>query len=113
MIEQKRIDEAKVNVKSYLAEGLMKKAPSPEQEIMQVFIKNARESLRVAELLFKGNYSDLWAIVCSYYAMYYIANAALYNMGYKIGDKISHKITADALIAFARKKLEDSLITYV
>lgn len=110
MIEKKRIDEAKANVRQYLGEGLMKKVPAPDEEIKQVFIKNARESLRVAELLFKGNHSDLWAIVCSYYAMYYIANAVIYSMGHKIGGRISHKITADALIAFVREKLEDSLI---
>ena len=32
------------------------------------------------------------------------------NWGYKVGSKISHKVTADSLIVFVRKKLKDSLI---
>ncbi len=42
--------------------------------------------------------------------MYYIANAVLLKIGYKVGDKISHKVTADALIVFARDKLKKELI---
>ena len=42
--------------------------------------------------------------------MYYIANAVLLRQGYKIGDKISHKITADALIVFVRNKLRNNLL---
>ncbi len=42
--------------------------------------------------------------------MYYIANAALYKYHYKVGEKISHKVTADALIVFIRNKLKKSLL---
>lgn len=42
--------------------------------------------------------------------MYYISNAVLYYLGYKVGDKISHKVTADALIVYATKKLKESLL---
>jgi len=42
--------------------------------------------------------------------MYYIANAVLYDLGYKVGDKVSHKVTADALIVYATKKLKESLL---
>lgn len=42
--------------------------------------------------------------------MYYIANAVLLKIGYKVGDKISHKVTADALIVFARGKLKKEII---
>ena len=49
-------------------------------------------------------------IVISYYAMYYMANTVLYNMGYKVGSKISHKVTADALIVFVRNKLSNILV---
>jgi len=49
-------------------------------------------------------------IVSSYYAMYYIANAVLLKMGYKVGDKISHKVTSDALIVFVRNRLKKELI---
>jgi len=42
--------------------------------------------------------------------MYYLAKAVLYILKYKVGDKISHKVTADALIVFVRNKLKASLI---
>lgn len=56
------------------------------------------------------NISDLWVIVCSYYSMFYCANAVLLKLGFKIGDKIAHKITSDVLIMYARGKLKSSLI---
>ena len=40
----------------------------------------------------------------------YIANAVLLKIGYKVGDKISHKVTSDALIVLARGKLKKELI---
>lgn len=42
--------------------------------------------------------------------MFYIANAVLYRLGYKVGDKILHKVTADALIVFVRNKLRASIL---
>lgn len=42
--------------------------------------------------------------------MYYYANAVLLKFGYKVGEKIVHKITSDALIVYIRGKLKDSLI---
>ena len=35
-----------------------------------------------------------------------VANAVLLNFGYKVGDRISHKVTNDALIVFVREKLK-------
>ena len=32
------------------------------------------------------------------------------DIGYKVGDKISHKVTSDALIVFVRNKLKKELI---
>ncbi|MEK6941155.1 MAG: hypothetical protein AABW49_04630, partial [Nanoarchaeota archaeon] len=52
----------------------------------------------------------LWVIVASYYSMYYIANAVLLKLGYKVGDKVSHKVTADAIIVFARNKLKKNFL---
>ena len=46
----------------------------------------------------------------SYYAMFYKANAILFKLGYKVGDKIPHKITSDALIVFVRNKLKKSIL---
>ena len=48
----------------------------------------------------------LWLIVVSYYSMFYVASAVLY----KLGHKIAHKITADALIVYVKDKLKDNLI---
>jgi hypothetical protein len=39
--------------------------------------------------------------------MYYIANAVLFSLGYKLGDRISHNVTSDALIFFVMDILED------
>ena len=64
----------------------------------------------MAEHIFSGSISNLWAIVVSYYSMFYIANAVLYKIGYKVGDKLAHKVTADALIELVRSKLKKSLL---
>ncbi|HLD86736.1 MAG TPA: HEPN domain-containing protein [Candidatus Nanoarchaeia archaeon] len=73
-------------------------------------MRNHRESLIAARKLLNENVSNLWAVVISYYSMFYIANAILYESGYKVGSKVAHKVTADALIAFVRKRLKDALI---
>lgn len=109
MLSEKRIKEAKNNIKNYLEEGLLKKEKFNEI-VFKVLQNNAKESLEVANFLAKNKKSDLWIVIASYYSMYYIANAALYRIGYKIGEKISHKITADALIVFIRKKLAASIL---
>ena len=109
MLDKKRIKEAEDNVRSYLAEGLLKKIV-PNKQVMDVLLKNGRESLRVSEEIHKTNISDLWVIVCSYYAMYYYANAVLLKLGYKVGEKIVHKVTSDSMIVYVRGKLKESLI---
>ncbi len=109
MLDNKRIKEAENNVKSYLSEGLLKKTALNPQ-ITNILLRNAKESLRVAEEVSQKNLSELWVIVCSYYAMYYYANAVLLKLGYKVGEKIVHKVTSDALIVYARGKLRESLI---
>jgi len=109
MLNGDRIKQAKNNVRSYLDEGLLKKTESNKQ-IMNILIKNAMESLRVAEEIYQQNISELWVIVCSYYAMYYYANAVLLKIGYKVGDKIVHKVTSDAMIVYVRGKLKESLL---
>ncbi len=109
MLTDKRIKEAKDNVGTYLSDGLLSKTKFDGQ-VFDILEKNANESLSVAELLYNGRHSWLWVIVTSYYSMYYIANAVLFKMGYKVGEKISHKVTADSLIALIRNKLKESLI---
>ncbi len=107
MLDKERIKEAEVNVRSYLAEGLLKKA-RPGKDVIGILLRNGKESLKVAEEIHK--LSDLWIIVCSYYSMFYYANAVLLSLGYKTGEKIVHKVTSDALIVFVRGKLKEALI---
>ena len=112
MIDERRIKEAESNVRQYLNEGLLKKATN--ETAKQMYVENSNLSLETAQKLLSletEKYKpSLWIIVSSYYAMYYIANAVLLNIGYKVGDKISHKVTSDALIVFAREKLKKELL---
>lgn len=64
----------------------------------------------MAQFLFDQNHSSLWVIVSAYYSMFYISNAVLYNLGYKVGIQMPHKVVADALIALVRDKLKDRMI---
>jgi len=109
MLDKNRIREAEDSVKSYLDDGLLKKAVT-DRQVMDILLRNAKESLRVAEEVHQKNLSELWVIVCSYYAMYYYANAVLLKFGYKVGEKIVHKVTSDAMIVYVRGKLKASLI---
>lgn len=109
MLNKERIKEAENNVRSYLNEGLLRKTLINKQ-ILDILLRNAKESLMVAEETYQNKTSDLWVIVCSYYAMYYYANAVLLKLGYKVGDKIVHKVTSDALIVFIKGKLKESLL---
>ncbi len=105
MLSDKRIKDAERNVGAYLKEGLLSKNTS--QTAKEMYIKNSDLSLQTSHKLLSLETEDyrpyLWVIVSSYYSMYYIANAVLLNLGYKVGDKISHKITADALYCFCKK----------
>ncbi len=109
MLEKKRISEAESNVKSYLEEGLLTKTVA-DRQVMGILVRNAKESLRVAQETHQRNLSELWTIVCSYYAMFYYANAVLLELGYKVGEKIAHRVTADAMIVYTRKRLKESLL---
>lgn len=109
MLDKNRITQAEQNVKKYLSEGLIKKE-KPNKIAIQVLLSNARESLNTAELILKNKGSDLWIIVCSYYSMFYVGNAVLRNLGYKVGDKIAHQVTAESLIAFVRNKLKNNFL---
>lgn len=105
MLDENRIGEAEKNVKEYLQSEMLKKQ-SYKKEIITVLQNNASDSIEIAEFLAESKKSDLWIIVTSYYSMFYIANAVLFKLGYKVGDKIPHKVTADALIVFVRNKLK-------
>src|SRR3989338_1141394 len=109
MLRNERISEAQSSVRSYLADGLLTKEWF-RNIVFETYLRNNRESLLVAKKLFNENLSNLWVVVISYYSMFYLANAMLYKLGYKIGPKIAHKVTSDALIVFVRNKLKDRLI---
>ena len=112
MIDQKRIKEAESNIAKYLEEFLLKKEKNETAKNM--YIKNSELSLETSQKLLELESEDykpyLWVIVTAYYSMFYIANAVLLSLGYKVGDKISHKITEDCLMAFARNKLKKELL---
>jgi len=110
MLDKKRTEDARKNVERYLRDGLLKKITAKSDSILDTYIRNSNESLISAEYLLSNNISSLWAIVCSYYSMYYIANAALYSKGYKVGSEISHQVTGEALIVFIKDKLERQLL---
>lgn len=112
MLDKQKISEAETNVRYYLEKGLLKRKSNATAQMM--FLENSLLSLKTAEKLLKLEAEDykpyLWILVCSYYSMFYISNAVLLKIGYKVGDKISHKITEDALIVFVRNKLKKELL---
>ncbi len=109
MLDDERIKEAERNIRDYLEHDLIKKHLFQEN-ILTILKNNAHDSIDIAEFLAENKKSDLWIIVTSYYSMFYIANAVLFKIGYKIGDQSPHKITADALIVFVRNKLKKRLL---
>ena len=109
MLDKKKIEEAQENARRYLNEGLLSKQ-NFDKISYDMLVLNAEESLETANFLFKNNRSSLWVIVSSYYSMFYIANAVLCKLGYKVGDKIPHKVTSDALIVYVKDKLKQSLL---
>lgn len=112
MLNDQRVKEAESSVRSYLEDNLLKKEKNETAKAM--YIENGDLSLLTAEKLFSLETKDykpyLWVIVSAYYSMYYIGNAVLLQIGYKVGDKVSHKVTADALIVFVRNKLKKQLL---
>ena len=112
MLDEKRIKEAESNVRQYQQDNMLKKQTNETAKAM--YIENSDVSLQTAKKLLslesKEYKPHLWVIVSSYYSMYYIANAVLLRLGYKVGDKVSHKVTTDALIVFVRNKLKKNLL---
>lgn len=105
MLSKQHIQQAQRNTQEYIRDGLLKKT-TPNKDILNILIQNSDESLYEAQ----KTTSALWKIVISYYATFYIANAALLSRGYKVGDKIAHKITSDAIITLLRDPLSKELI---
>ena len=109
MIDEKRSKEAQQNFSQYLQDGLIKKEKNETAKAM--YLKNADLSLRFAEEGMRSTLKPyLWVVVMSYYAMFYIANAVLLELGYKTGEKVVHKVTNDALIVLVIDKIKKSLL---
>lgn len=107
MLSEKNILDAQANFNVYFDNGLIKKIDKSDKNIVDIYLRNAKESIDLAELAYNQNISMMWVIVCSYYSMFYIANSLLYVNGYKVGDKIAHKVTSDSLIYLMRNKLKN------
>lgn len=107
MISDRRLKEAEMNLKRYFEEDLIKK--TDDNVALDIIYRNSSESLRAASVLIKEDIS-LWAIVASYYCMFYIASAVLLKKGYKTTGKIVHKVVSDALIVLVRPELKENLI---
>ena len=104
-MDEKRLKIAKRNFNNYLKKGLIKKE-NFQDIVYQTYLKNAAESLSVANEIYKNKLSSLWVVVSSYYAMFYIASAYVYKKGYKTRHKIVHQIINEALIVFSTNDLE-------
>jgi uncharacterized protein (UPF0332 family) len=78
--------------------------------IYETYLRNARESLKVANQLFQNKTSSLWVVVSSYYAMFYMASAYLYKLGYKSGNEAVHHVVNEALIVKGRHKLKSHIL---
>lgn len=109
MLGKDIVEKAESNVRGYLEDKLLTKV-TPQKKVLDIFIKNADESLILAEDILKNNMSDLWVIVTSYYSMFYIANAVLYKRGVKVGDTSAHAVTANSLIVYVKDSLKKSLL---
>jgi uncharacterized protein (UPF0332 family) len=109
MIDEKRRKAAQENFAGYLREGMVRREKNEIAEKM--YLRNAELSLQVAQELSESSLKPyMWVIVCAYYSMFYMANAVLLHMGYKMGEKIVHKVTSDALIVLVVDRLKKEMI---
>lgn len=125
MLEDKKIEEAKRNaIKSINSEAIIK---TKESKYVDFFIKNAKDSLDSAKVLFDASMDEktknalgmpnfngfLWVINSSYYSMFYMARALLESIGVKIKtDESIHFLTFNALVYYfySTGKLEKHFI---
>ena len=109
-MDEKIIKLSEDNFRRYLDEGKIKKINKVEQIIYETYLRNAKESLNVANHLFQNKTSSLWVVVTSYYSMFYMAQAYLYKLGYKTNEGNVHKVVNESLIAKCRNKIKDYLL---
>ena len=96
MLEDKKIEEAKKNAIKSINSGAIVKTKEPRY--VDFFIKNAKDSLDSAKVLFDISVNEktkntigipnfngfLWVINSSYYSMFYMTRALLESVGVKI-----------------------------
>ncbi len=111
-MDEKRIKIAENNFTNYLKDGKIKKVDGFDSIVYNTYLRNARESLTVANQIFENKTSSLWVVVTSYYSMFYMACAYLYKLGYKPGDEIVHQVVNESLIVQARHKIKNHLLEY-
>ncbi|MBS3093682.1 HEPN domain-containing protein [Candidatus Pacearchaeota archaeon] len=109
-MDEKRIKQAESNFRMYLNEGKIKKIDKFDNIIYETYLRNAKESLQVANQLFENKTSSLWVVVSGYYSMFYMACAFLYKLGYKSGGEIVHQVVNESLIAQGRHKIKNHLL---
>ena len=68
MLTDEDIKKAESQVRMYLVDGLLTKE-DPKPHIQEILVRNADESLALADDILQGDKSDLWVVVTSYYAM--------------------------------------------
>lgn len=109
-MDEQRIKIAENNFKNYLREGKLKKIREVNKIVFNTYFRNAQESLGVANKLFQDKDSFLWVVVTSYYSMFYMACAYLYQLGYKPGGEIVHQVVNESLIVQGRHKLKNYIL---
>ncbi len=109
MSRKNRLKESAYNISNYLKDELLCKQKC-KKIVFDTYLNNHKESLEVLDMLVMHKKSFLWIIVICYYSMFYLANALLCKLGYKVGDKLVHKVTADALLSLVGDKLTHFMI---
>lgn len=109
MLDENKLKRIERRIPGYLRDGLITK--NGEQKFVEFFLRNARNSLKTAEMLADASPKEpkdpeeydgsLWVINAGYYSMFYAARALLESAGIEIKTEQSvHGITFDAVVYY-------------
>ena len=109
MLDENKLKRIERRIPGYLRDGLITK--NGEQKFVEFFLRNARNSLKTAEMLADASPKEskdpeeydgsLWVINAGYYSMFYAARAVLESAGIEIKTEQSvHGITFDAVVYY-------------